>query len=508
MNYIFKQNPVLFLTRLLVPYLLTVLFVVIATAILTFVRAAINPSTVALLYLLPVGFSTAFWGLGPGALAAFLSFLTFNYFFIPPYYTLMVRHNQDFLTLVIFLGIAAVISQMVGRTRQSLAEATARERDAIRLYELSTVLAGLHEDREIVQTIAEHTMETFQASQVDVVVEGDVKWKPIVVSLRGDQSQFLLNDQADSDHPDLLVPLQTARGLLGEIRLWRDKPPITPADERLLRTFASQGVLALERSRLSQAETRAHILEESDRLKSSLLSSVSHELRSPLATIKAAVTSLRSETVEWDSEARKELLAAVEEETDHLNHLVGNLLNMSRIEAGALKPKREWNSLAEIAAIVLHRMRQRSSAEMVQQHVIEVDISEDLPLVPVDFVQMEQVFTNLISNSLKYSPENTTIRILARVLDERTMLVQVTNQGPPVPEEHLDRIFDKFYRITAAERVTGTGLGLSICKGIVEAHGGRIWGENLPGGFAFNFTLPLYWEGEPNRASRPQVPVE
>jgi two-component system sensor histidine kinase KdpD len=249
-------------------------------------------------------------------------------------------------------------------------------------------------------------------------------------------------------------------------------------------------VLALERVRLSQAASRARLLEESDRFKSSLLSSVSHELRTPLATIKAAVTSLRSGTVEWDTEARADLLAAVEEETDHLNQLVGNLLNMSRIEAGALKPERSWNSLAEIVSSALERMRQQT-----EQHHIEVDVSADLPLVPVDYFQIEQVFINLISNSTKYSPIGTTIAIHAHPVDGEQLQVTVRNQGPHVATEHLERIFDKFYRVTAADRVTGAGLGLSICKGIIEAHGGHIWAENLDTGFAFNFTLPLSWEG-------------
>jgi len=299
-----------------------------------------------------------------------------------------------------------------------------------------------------------------------------------------------------------VVPLQAVRGLVGEIRLWRSDPPLVAAEERLLRTISSQGALALERAWLTQTETRAKVLEESDRLKSSLLSSVSHELRTPLATIKAVVTSLHSGTIEWDSEARQELLAVLEEETDQLDRLVGNLLNMSRIEAGALQPQRRWNHLAEIVAGVMDRLRQRRIAgAAAAAYIFEVDIPEDLPLVPVDYVLMEQVFTNLISNSIKYSPAKTTIKINAGRIDDHTLLVRVSNQGPGVPEEHLERIFDKFYRVTAADRVTGAGLGLSICKGIVEAHGGRIWAENLPDGFAFNFTLPINWEGAPPRVT-------
>ncbi len=298
--------------------------------------------------------------------------------------------------------------------------------------------------------------------------------------------------------PELIVPIQAARGILGEIRFWRAAPAISSGERRLSQTFASQGALALERAWLTQAESRAQVLEESDKLKSAILSSVSHELRTPLSTIKAAASSLRSKEVAWDSPARTELIAAMDDEADHLNILVGNLLDMSRIESGALKPKREWNILSEIVGSVLARMK-----HLAEEHQIEVEVPENLPLVPVDYVQMEQVFTNLLSNSLKYAPADTKICIRARV-DEETIHVQVSNQGPQVPSEHLERIFDKFYRITASDRVTGTGLGLSICKGFIQGHGGHIWAENLPDGLAFNFTLPLIWDG----ATPSQLPID
>ncbi len=193
------------------------------------------------------------------------------------------------------------------------------------------------------------------------------------------------------------------------------------------------------------------------------------------------------------------MLAVVEEELDQLNRLVGNLLDMSRIEAGVLKPKRAWLSLAEVVGGTLGRLRRAS-----EQHQLVVDISDDLPLVPADYVQLDQVFTNLISNSLKYAPAGSTITVRAWPVSGEYMQAQVKNQGPPMPAEHLDHIFDKFYRVTAADRVTGTGLGLSICKGIVEAHGGRIWAENLTDGLALNFNMPLTWAG----AQPPRLPPE
>jgi two-component system sensor histidine kinase KdpD len=241
------------------------------------------------------------------------------------------------------------------------------------------------------------------------------------------------------------------------------------------------------------------VLEESDRLKSSLLSSVSHEFRTPLATIKAATTSLLSDEVPWESEDRKELLSAVDEETDYLNYLVGNLLDMSRIEAGALKPRRQWNILSEIVNGVVIRMHR-----VLRDYRLEIDIPDDLPLVPVDYIQMEQVFMNLFHNSAKYASAGSTIQVSAARRDGGSLIVLVKNEGPQVEDDHLERIFDKFYRVTEPEKVSGTGLGLSICKGVIEAHGGKIWAENLPQGFAFIFTLPLTWEG----ATPPVVEAE
>jgi two-component system sensor histidine kinase KdpD len=439
-----------------------------------------------LIYLLPVVLSSVLWGLGPGALAAVASFLALNYFFIPPFYTLLVHRTQDLLVLIVFLGVSITVGQLVGRVSKSLAETTAREHEAIHLYDLTIHLAGLQDEQEIVSTLAEQTLIAFRAGRVDVLVEahGNIPVHHVRLEDRSQPSQQL------GENPSFITPLQSARGFLGEIKIWREPSALTQAEERILNTFASQGVSALERVRLSQAASRARLLEESDRFKSSLLSSVSHELRTPLATIKAAVTSLRSETVEWDTDARTDLLAVVEEETDHLNQLVGNLLNMSRIEAGALKPQRSWNSLADVVTSAIERMRQQT-----EKHRLEVAVSADLPLVPIDYFQIEQVFINLISNSIKYSAEGTTIRLEAHPVKGDLLQVTVRNQGPNVPAEHLERIFDKFYRVTAADRVTGAGLGLSICKGIVEAHGGHIWAENLPQGFAFNFTLPLSVEG-------------
>ena len=459
-------------------YVFALVFIALITILFFVLRDVLDTTLIALLYLIPLGMITAFWGLGPGITGALFTFLTLNYFFIQPYYTFMVHQPTDIVILVVFLIVAVVISQLVGRAQAGLAAARAREREATQLYELSTALAGLPDDHAIGQILAR---------QVQAVAEGEY----VELNVTGTRSfTFRLPETTTPARPpELVIPIEAARGTLGEIKLWRVTPAISSSEKRLYQTFASQGALALERAWLVQAESRAKVLEESDRLKSAILSSVSHELRTPLSTIKAAASSLRSREVSWDSPARMELVAAIDDEADHLNMLVGNLLDMSRIESGVLKPKREWNLLSEIVGSVLARMK-----HLAETHQVDVDVPENLPLVPVDYVQMEQVFTNLVSNSLKYAPAKSVICIRTRV-EHESIHVQVSNQGPQVPPEDLERIFDKFYRITAADQVTGTGLGLSICKGIIEAHGGVIWAENLPDGLAFNFVLPLRWEG-------------
>jgi two-component system, OmpR family, sensor histidine kinase KdpD len=483
------------------PYLQVLVGIVLTTALLYLVKPWISPTSLALLYLLPIGLGASYYGLGPGLFAAFLAFLAFNYFFVEPLYTLIVHRTQDLIGLFVFLGTAFAISRGFGMARQNLEKAQAREREAIRLSEFSSELAGLHDDQAIAQALERKVQETFLTERVEIILEApanlDISASGIIRVKHASTPLDPLHVSTITprlERPDLLVPLETPRGMIGEIRIWRVKPEFNSTEQRLLQTFSSQACLALERTHLTQAENRARILEESDRLKTSLLSSVSHEFRTPLATIKASVTALRTETDSLDPEASGDLLAAIEEETDHLNLLVGNLLDMSRIESGVLQPKRSWNVLSDIVASVLHRMQ-----SITKRHTIQMDISEDLPLVFVDYLQMEQVFTNLISNSIKFSPAGTTICISAWPQSDRSIRVQVKNQSPAVSEEHLEKIFDKFFRVTAAESISGTGLGLSICKGIIQAHGGRIWAENQPDGFAYLFTLPLTWEEDLQR---------
>ena len=477
------HSPVTALLPILGRHILALGTVLLSTGVLFLLRSNLNTSTIALLYLLPVLLSTMLWGLAPGLSAGTLAFLTFNYFFIQPYYTFKVIHTQDITALVIFFLVAVMISQLVGRAKKNLMEVEAREQELASLYEISSSLAGINKWEEIARIIAGQIREIFRAEVVAVEAFPMLDEAGINVWLPAEASY-------PPETPTHIVPMETYRGKCGEIRLWRRAPFTDRAELSMLAAIAAQGALAFERAALAQSETKSRVLEESDRLKSALLSSVSHELRTPLSIIKASATSLLADDVEWEPKARLDLLSVVDQEADHLNQLVGNLLDMSRIEAGVLEPNRQWNMLSEIVNTALQRMRYA-----VENYRLVVDVSDELPLIPVDFTQFERVFINLISNSTKYAPEGTAIGVSAWVQEGQWMRVQLTNQSPPVPVEHLDAIFEKFHRVTEADRITGAGLGLSICKGIVEAHEGRIWAENLAGEFAFNLLIPLTWNG-------------
>lgn len=460
--------------------------IAISSIILVAFRGFLSTSVVALLYLLVVVLCTTIGGFTAGIAASILAFFTFNYLFLPPLNTFTVTHRQDILAMFVFLTVAVVISNLMARAQTRLDLIQARERESMHLFELSSALTAIRDEKQIAKVLAQHLLAAFQAELVDVLIQSDMpdtggQDKPCLqVRLPENTSPVTVDAYQQSQI------LSTNRGVLGEIHLWTKQASLSPNERRLLQTSASQAALAVERALLSKAENRTKILEESDRLKTAILSSVSHDLRTPLASIQAAATSLFDPSEALDPGAKGELQSLLLEETEHLNQLVGNLLNMSRIEAGALKLQKQWNSLADLIDTVMERMQRQTN-----RHHIELDVSEDLPLVQIDATLIEQVFINLLSNSLKYSPIGSCIWIRACVQEPTSMKVSLLNQGPAIPEQHLEHIFEKFYTFPGMRQVSSTGLGLSICKGIIEAHGGRIWAANQPEGLAFCFTLPL-----------------
>jgi two-component system sensor histidine kinase KdpD len=285
----------------------------------------------------------------------------------------------------------------------------------------------------------------------------------------------------------------------------RGEPP-DPEREQLLETLANGIAIALEQERLFNEEQAAELARESDRLKSALLSSVSHDLRTPLAGIKAAASSLLQEDVQWSDQDRRAFLLDIDRESDRLSRLVSNLLDLSRIEAGALRPLKEWEDVSELIDRVLARL----DSQLVD-HRVQRTVADDLPAIRIDAVQMEQVLTNLIENAAKYSPTGSPIAVGARIRDEPSLGLRlelsVTDQGAGIPRAEQTRIFDTFYRLAGAHRRgAGTGMGLAIVKGLVEAHGGRVGLESAPGKGS-TFTVSLPYDRPPSDAEKIPWPV-
>jgi len=265
----------------------------------------------------------------------------------------------------------------------------------------------------------------------------------------------------------------------------RDHRPFTTAEHTVLATFADQAAVALERLYLLKGAERAEVLARTDELKSALMSAVSHDLRTPLASIMASVTSLMEPDIEWDEETRRDFLQGIYDEARRLNRLVGNLLDMSRIEGGALHPEKDWYSMSEVIEAVVQRLEPR-----MYDHPLTVRVEDGMPLLLLDFAQIDQVLTNILENAIRYTPPGTSIAVRARQ-EGANIQVEVEDTGPGVPREDLQYLFDKFYQVNRGGQ-KGTGLGLAISKGLVEAHGGHISVSNgQRGGLRVTFTLPV-----------------
>ncbi len=275
----------------------------------------------------------------------------------------------------------------------------------------------------------------------------------------------------------LYLPLRTGSGPVGMIGIRRDiaDGSLNPEERRLIDALADQAAVAIERVLLAAGLADARVLAETERLRGALLTSISHDLRTPLASIVGAVTSLRSFADRYDAEQREELLATLQGEAERLNRLVGNLLDMTRLESGAIELSRELFDVAEIIGASLRR-----AVDVLAHHRLEVELEPDLPMLSVEAVLVEQVFFNLFDNAAKYAPPGSLIEVRARRADD-AVTIEICDKGPGIPSAELDRIFDKFYRVRQQDhRRAGTGLGLAICRGFVEAHGGHITAHNRP----------------------------
>jgi two-component system, OmpR family, sensor histidine kinase KdpD len=471
-----------------------------------------------MIYLLGVVIVAARCGRGPSIVATVLSVAAFDFFFVQPYLTFAVSDAEYLVTFAVMLAVGLVISTLTVRLRQQADAARLREQRITALYAMSREFASTRGIKKVLRAAVQNINQTFDSQVVILLPNAAGRLQPWgeVAGWWGEgvnERTVFAPDTHDQgvaqwvyDHGQLAglgtdtlagaralyLPLIASRGTIGVLGVRPTQPRrfLAPEQLHLLETFANQAALALERIALTKEAQRAQVQAETERMRSSLLSSVSHDLRTPLAVITGATSSLIEGATTLEPETRVELAQTAYEEAERLNRLVGNLLDMTRLESGAVQVQKEWQPLEEVIGAALTRLDNR-----LRDHPITVSLPPDGSLVPLDSVLIEQVLINLLENAIKYTPPGSPIEISATGTRD-VVTVSIADRGPGIPPGDVQRIFDKFYRARSGDGSGGVGLGLTICRGIVEAHGGRIWVENRAGGgAAFRFTLPL--EGTP-----------
>src|SRR5215472_2163341 len=454
-----------------------------------------------MVYLIGVVLVAARFGRGPSLLASALSVALFDFFFVPPEFTFAVTDIRYIVTFTVMLLVGVVISTLAANLRTQARVAGYREKRAASLYTISRALAVADSEDEIVRAAAGNIGAEFGAQCAILFPNAAGR----IVYPKGESQSYSLHG-ADLGVPRLVFdhariagrgtdtlpgadavyfPISGASGPLGVLALLPTslRRVFLPEQQRLLETFLNQ--VALERERLAEAARNAQIKVETESLRNSLLAGISHDLRTPLAAIVGAASSLAEEPERLSESARRELARTIYDEGQRMATLANNILDMARLDSGAVTLKREWVPLEEIVGGVLTRLRSR-----LEGRPVRIALPKDAPLVKLDAVLIEQVLVNIVENALKYTPAGTAIDISAEFAPG-SVTVAVADEGPGIPPGLEEKLFDKFYRASPERAQSGVGLGLTICRAIVEAHGGTIRAENrVPHGAAFRFTLP------------------
>jgi two-component system sensor histidine kinase KdpD len=502
-------------------------------------RLGVGEVNAIMVYLLGVLWVALAGGRGPSALAAVLSVLSFNFFFVEPRTTFAVTDVRYLITFGAMLVVGLVVSNLTLRFQQQATAARQRERRTAALYALSREFASTRGMANLLRAAVEHLHAVFDSRVVILLPCNDGALRPwgdfSGWSQGVDPSRLFELSAAEQgvaqwvfDHKEpaglgtntlpsaegLYLPLSGSRrvvGVLG-VRPRQRSQLLNPEQVHLLETFASQTALALERAGLAAEAEQATLTAEAERLRAALLSSVSHDLRTPLAIIAGALSSLTQAGADIDAATRNELAQTAYDETNRLNRLLSNLLEMTRLQAGAVQVRKEWQPLEEVIGVAVARVAEgaNSPGMLPDGRPLQITLPPDLPLVPLDVLLIEQVLVNLLENAVKHTPPGTPISLRARQIGPgeaqrgpSAVEVAIADRGPGLAPGDEQRIFDKFYRGDGGRG--HVGLGLAICKGMVEAHGGRIWAENqLGGGALFRFTLPL--DGSPPEIA-PEAPA-
>jgi len=486
-------------------YLSATAYVVVALIAGVVLDQVLDVRNLALVFLMAVLTSAVIHGLRPALYTCIISALSFNFFFLPPRYTLTISDPESVLALFFFLGVAVIASNLTATVQRQAAAARQRARTTEDLYLFSKKLAGTGTLDDVLWATAFQLASMLKVRVVLLLPEeGTIAVKAgyppddtldeadIAAARWAWEHNHAAGRGADTlpGAKRLYVPLRTGRAAVGVIGLdndRRDGPLLTPEQQRLLDALADQAALAIERIQLVADVDRAKLAAEADRLRSALLTSISHDLKTPLAAILGAAGTLRDYRDSMSVEDRLDLLSTVVDESERLNRFIANLLDMTKIESGAMEPNYALHYPGDIAGSALRR-----AEKILAHHKTVMTIPADLPMIRVDPVLFEQVLFNLLDNAAKYAPQGSSIRIDGRA-DEYNVVIEVSDEGPGIPPADLDRVFDTFYRVSKGDQVrAGTGLGLSICRGFVEAMGGAITARNRSdrSGAVFTIRLP------------------
>lgn len=467
-----------------------------ATLVGVAIESFVQPVNLVMLYLLVVVMSAIRLGYGASIFTAIANVFVFNYFFVPPQYTLHVADAQYLLTFSGFLVVGVVIANLTYRIQQQRQAAERREQDTLHLYQLSRDLATARELPEIFEKVIANFCQTFDAEcsithiQHGQPVRGYASAgltllpavNELVAQVMREKARIIIQQNR------IGVALHTIEGMIGVLVLQRqrDAEPLSEPMQRLLTAMTQQTMIALEAAILAEKARQASLIGEREKLQQALLNSISHELRTPMVSITGTLSALRDDTVQMDEKTRQELLDGAWSEAERMNRLVQNLLEMSRLQAGTVHLKRELHDIHDVIAVARSQLGER-----LHQRDVQPSIEPDLPLIPVDLTLMALVISNLLDNALKYTEPHQKIEISA-CLQGDTMQIEIADRGYGIPPDDLPHIFERFYRSQGVGNIYGTGLGLSICEGIVEAHQGSIRAENRAGGGArFVILLPL-----------------
>ncbi len=475
----------------------------------------VGNESVGLVFLTAVLASAMAYGLAASLLACLLSVLVYNFFFFAPLHTFTISDPENVVALFLFAAVAVIVSNLTARVRSQTLVARQRAKTTEELYLFSRKLTGAVTLDDLLWATAYQIAAMLNVHVVLLLPEGST------LAVRAGYPPEDLLDEADlaaakwcwqNNRPAgrgadtlpgakrLFLPMRTGRGAVGVVGLDSERrgPLLTPDRRRLLDALSDQAALAIERLKLVQDVDRARVEAETERLRSALLTSISHDLRTPLAAILGSATSLTYYRKSLGEAAIDELARTIQEEAERLNRFIANLLDMTRLELGAIAPSREFVDLAEVVGGAAER-----AMAILAGHNVRIDLPGDLPMLRIDPILFEQVLFNLLDNAAKYAAPGSEVLLRAR-LDGGAVRLEVMDEGPGIPSADLEHVFDKFYRIRAADRQqAGTGLGLAICRGFVEAMGGRIVAGNRADrpGAVFTITLPVPNDLAPARAT-------